>query len=91
MGLKKPGPEAFHPGEYVRDELFARRWSEVHLMEKSHLTWREVVRLVHGECPVTSRMAKALGKAFGTGSEVWLNLQKGYDAIKAIKGTEKKR
>ena len=36
-------------------------------------------RVIHGQHGVSPEMAIKLGKAFGTGPELWVNLQSTYD------------
>ncbi len=72
--------EAFHPGEYVKDELSARGWTEKDLADKTTLSENTVRKIVNCERRVTAVPAHQLSKAFGTGMMIWLNLQAAYDS-----------
>ena len=72
--------ERFPPAEYIREEMGERGWSVETLAEESGLKRCYVEELLAGRT-VTSLAAVALGKAFGTGPELWLNLQAAADAV----------
>lgn len=73
-----------HPGEVLRLEFLAPlRMSQRRLSEATGLPLREVRELVNERRSVTADTAKRLAQHFGTSKEVWLNLQKSYDAKKA--------
>ncbi len=71
-------PEAFHPGEYIREEAEARGWSSSDLADILGYERNVISDLLTGRRSVSPLMAKALGDAFGTGAQVWLNLQAAY-------------
>ena len=71
-------PEAFHPGEYIREEAEARGWSPSDLADILGYERNVISDLLTGRRSVSPQMAKALGDAFGTGAQVWLNLQAAY-------------
>jgi addiction module HigA family antidote len=71
--------EAFHPGEYIREELEARHWSQSDFARIIGRPLQTVNEIVNGKKRVTAETALAIGEAFGTGPEVWINLQSGYD------------
>lgn len=77
MEMKEP-TSVFHPGEYIRDELTARGWSQAALA--SILGWRPSVvqDILKGTRLISLDMAKALGAAFGTSPQLWINLQTAY-------------
>ena len=67
--------EAFPPGEYIKDEIEARGWTQrdlAHVMGRSE---PKVSELINGKRAVTVQTARELGAAFGTSAEVWLNLE----------------
>jgi HTH-type transcriptional regulator/antitoxin HigA len=70
--------EAFPPGEFIRDELVARGWTQADLAGIVNRTVQHVNLLVTGKKAVTAQTAYELGAAFGTGPEVWMNLQTAY-------------
>jgi len=71
-------PEAFHPGEYVREEAEARGWSPSDLADILGYERNVISDVLTGRRSVSPEMANALGDAFGTGAQVWLNLQAAY-------------
>jgi len=75
---KKLLPEAFHPGEYIREEAEERGWSPSDLADILGYERNVISDILTGRRSVSPEMAKALGDAFGTGAQVWLNLQAAY-------------
>lgn len=70
-----------HPCEYVREAATMK-----FLMEHSNLD-KETIQSIACDTSeysvyITEEIAEELGKAFGTGKEFWVNLQKNYDAEK---------
>ena len=72
-------PLPIHPGEYIRDELGARGWTQSDLAEITGRTLKNLNQIISGKAGVSARTAKELSKAFGTSPDVWLNLQSSYD------------
>lgn len=81
----KPRKSAFHPGEYIAEELKARSWSQSDLARILGRPFQHVNLLVNCRRRVTVETASELAAAFGTSVEVWLNLQARYDAANAPK------
>ncbi|HUT73484.1 MAG TPA: HigA family addiction module antitoxin [Armatimonadota bacterium] len=75
--------EAFPPGEFIKEELEARDWSQVELAEIIGREPKVVSDLVRGKRAVTPEIAKALGDAFGTSAQFWMNLQSSYELWRA--------
>ena len=69
----------FHPGEFIRDELEARGWSIETLAEESGLNRARLEPLIAEKRSLTLIDAHGLAIAFGTGRDVWVNLQKSFD------------
>lgn len=82
-------PEAFHPGEYLKDELKERRWSVAKLARKIGSPVSTIDQIIAGGRVISPAMAERLGKALGTGAEVWLNLQNAYNSIKKIRSARR--
>ncbi len=75
-----PVAEAFHPGEFIQEELDARGWTHQDLATHSGIPFRDIVELCDGDRPVTLSIASGLEKAFaGPDALFWLGLQKSYD------------
>ena len=74
---------AFPPGEYLRDELLARGWTQTDLARIIGRPLQVVNEIIRGRKRITAQTAKAIGAALGTGPEVWLNLQTTIDVFNA--------
>lgn len=85
--------EVFPPGEFIKEELQARNWSQVELAEIIGRNPNMVNELVMGKRSVTPGTAKALGDAFGTSAQYWMNLESSYQLwhIKDIDNTIARR
>lgn len=70
--------EAFPPGDFIKEELEAREWSQVELAEIIGRHPQTVTELVTGKRAITPELAKALGDAFGTSAQYWMNLDTSY-------------
>lgn len=75
--------EAFHPGEYVADEIKARGWSIETLCERAGFRRDLAEELLAKRRPVTSIVAYCLSQAFGTDARTWLNLQIAFDEFQS--------
>lgn len=70
--------EVFPPGQFVRDELEARRWSQGDLAAILNRPIQVVNEIINGRKQITAETAKQLALAFGTSPELWLNLETAY-------------
>ena len=70
---------AFHPGEYLKDELDAREWTQTGLAKMIGQPARLINRIIAGKAGITAQTAQQLATAFGTSAELWMNLQNQYD------------
>jgi HTH-type transcriptional regulator/antitoxin HigA len=75
--------EVFPPGEFIREEIEARGWSQAELAEILGRPPRLVSELIAGKRAITAETAKGLGEAFGTGAQFWMNLESAYQLFKA--------
>ena len=71
--------QVFHPGEYLRDELAARGWTQGDLAKVIHRPLSAVNEIINGRKRMTAETSKAIGLALDTGPELWVNLQMAYD------------
>ena len=78
--------EAFHPGEFVRDELEARGWTAADLADKTHLRHDVIAELLSESRNVDQPLAYALGYAFGNGFGLWMSLQLAWDRWNRARG-----
>lgn len=70
--------EVFPPGEYIQEELEARGWLQSDLVAVLGVDKKTVSDIIGGKRSITPEMAVLIGEAFGTGPEVWLNLDNTY-------------
>lgn len=66
--------EVFPPGDYIREELDERGWSQIEFAEILGVSTSTVSDLILGKRAVTPDNAKALEAALGAPAEYWLNL-----------------
>lgn len=76
--MKRSPAEVFPPGEFLRDELKARGWTQTDLAEILGRPRRLVNEIVVGKRGISPKTAIGLGAAFGTSAQYWLNLQNSY-------------
>lgn len=74
--------EVFPPGEFLREELEARGWTQAEFAEIIGKDTRLVSEVISGKRAVTPETAIALGQALETGPEVWMNLESQYQLSK---------
>ena len=70
--------EVFPPGDFIREELTARGWTQSDLAEIMGRPVETINRVVTGKLAVTPETARGLASAFGTSAELWLNLESAY-------------
>ncbi|WNC95579.1 HigA family addiction module antitoxin (plasmid) [Paraburkholderia sp. FT54] len=74
--------EVFPPGEFLREELEAREWSQQELADILDRPPRLINEIIAGKRAVTPETARGLGEAFGTSAEYWMNLESQYQLSK---------
>jgi len=70
--------EIFPPGEFLKEELEARNWSQIELAEIIGRPVKLVNEIILAKRAVTPETAIQLGDALGTGPEFWMNLESQY-------------
>ena len=70
---------AIHPGEILADELEELGLSASALARSLHIPTNRITQILNGQRGITADTALRLGRWFGTGAELWLNLQKSYE------------
>ena len=70
--------EVFAPGEFLREELEARNWTQTELAEIMGRPVRLINEIIAGKKAITPETAIQLGESLGTGPEVWMNLESQY-------------
>jgi len=68
-----------HPGEILADELQELNMSAAELARFLHVPTNRITQILAGQRAITADTALRLGQWFGTGPELWLNLQKSYE------------
>ena len=82
----KRGMPPVHPGEILREDVLpALGLTVADASAKLGVTRQTLHRIIARENPrpVTPEMAVRLGKLFGNGPRLWLNLQNAYDLWEA--------
>jgi HTH-type transcriptional regulator/antitoxin HigA len=75
--------EAFPPGEYLRDELEERGWTEREFAEILGRPVQAVSEILNGRKQIVPDTALAIGEALGTSADLWLNLQTAFNLYEA--------
>ncbi len=70
--------EVFPPGEFIKEELEARGWTQMDLAEILGRPFQLVNEILAGKRAISPETAQGLGEAFGTGAQVWMNLESTY-------------
>jgi len=68
-----------HPGKILADELDELQMSASELARILHVPTNRITEIINGERAITADMALRLGQWFGTGAELWMNLQKNHE------------
>lgn len=73
--------EVFPPGEFIREELAARGWSQAELARRTGLPDGTIRPVVNGYCPISPATAERLAAALGGTAAYWLNLDRQYRGV----------
>jgi addiction module HigA family antidote len=68
-----------HPDEHLADELKALNKSANELAKESGVPTNRLTQIIAGKRGISGDTALRLGKWFGTGPDIWMNLQKNYE------------
>ncbi len=74
--------EVFPPGEFLKDELEARNWTQVEFAEIIGKDARLVNEVLSGKRAITPETAIVLSEALGTTPDLWLRLEAQYQLSK---------
>lgn len=80
--------EVFPPGEFLKDELEARGWSQADLAEILGRPPRLVSEIISGKRAISPETAQGLGDAFGGDPQYWLNLESVWQLWRAPRPDE---
>jgi addiction module HigA family antidote len=75
--------EPIHPGEFLVDEIEEIGITATELARQIAVPPNRISQIIRGKRDVTADTALRLGQFFGTGPELWMNLQQSYDLDKA--------
>jgi len=70
--------DLFPPGEFIRDELDARNWTQEDLAIILGRPLKTVNQIISAKKQITPQTAQELAAAFGTSAELWVNLEGAY-------------
>lgn len=73
----------YRPGDFLREELAARGWTQNDLARVLDRPLQAVNEIINGRKRITAETAKALALALGTSAELWLNLETSYELATA--------
>ena len=79
-----------HPGEILSDELAELDIAAAELARAIKVPPNRITQIIAGKRSISADTALRLGKWFGTGPRLWLNLQQAYEldlASRELKGT----
>jgi HTH-type transcriptional regulator / antitoxin HigA len=80
--------EAFVPGEYLRDELEARSWTQTEFAQIIGRPPRVVNEIIAGKRSISPETANELAAALGTSAQLWMNLESAYQLSRAKPASE---
>ena len=68
-----------HPGEILSDELAELNIAAAGLARAIQVPPNRITQIIAGKRSISADTALRLGKWFGTGPRLWLNLQQAYE------------
>ena len=68
-----------HPGEILSDELTELNIAAAELARAIQVPPNRITQIITGKRSISADTALRLGKWFGTGPRLWLNLQQTYE------------
>jgi HTH-type transcriptional regulator/antitoxin HigA len=80
--------EVFPPGEFIKEELEARGWTQDDLADILGRHRATVSAIVNGKREISADIARDLGTAFGTSAQYWMNLETSYRLFSATHSNE---
>jgi HTH-type transcriptional regulator / antitoxin HigA len=70
--------QAFPPGEFIKEELEARGWTQGDLAKIMKRQDSVISAIIKGKRAISAQVASELAAAFGTSAELWMNLETSY-------------
>jgi len=71
--------DPIHPGEHLADELEEIGINGNQLAKRLNVPPNRISQIINGKRAITADTAMRLGRFFGTGAVIWMNLQQKYD------------
>ena len=69
-----------HPGAFLREDVLPHvKMSKRDIADALGISRAQLYAILSESTPVTAAMALRLGKLFGNGPDLWLNMQSRYD------------
>ena len=69
-----------HPGALLREDILpAIKMPKAKIARALGISRAQLYAILSEQAPVTAPMALRLGRLFGNGPELWLNMQSNYD------------
>ena len=78
MDTEQIPAEVFPPGEFIREEIEERGWTQEDLAEILGRPLRLVNEIIMGKRGITPETANGIAAAFGTSAQFWMNLESMY-------------
>jgi HTH-type transcriptional regulator/antitoxin HigA len=85
--INRAPAQVFPPGDFLKQELESRGWSQAELAEILARPPRLISEIVSGKRAITPETAKGFEAAFGTSASLWMNLEAGYQLSRTNIGT----
>ena len=83
MSAEHMPAEVFPPGEFIKDEIEERGWTQEYLAELLGSPVQLVNEIIAGKCAITVKTAQGLSAAFGTSAQFWMNMESMYRSSQA--------
>lgn len=80
-----------HPGRLISREMVERGWTTGQISEAAGIPWDVLGAVNRGERAVDAEIAAGLSRAFGTGPEIWMNMQRSHEEWEPIDAKEANR
>ena len=75
--------EVFLPGDFLREELESRGWTQGQFAQVIGRPVQVVNEIIRGKKRITAETAKAFAAALGSSAELWLSLENAYQLATA--------
>ncbi|MFQ5674158.1 MAG: HigA family addiction module antitoxin [Nitrospinales bacterium] len=83
--MTKNWRDPIHPGEHLAEELREIGMNGNQFAKALNVPGNRIYQILNGDREITADTARRIGKFFGTGPEIWMNLQQKYDLEVAAK------